>query len=379
MQGEGRLQVLRGLGRDRNQAAGRAAGPGSAHARWRWAAAAVALAAVAVLAVLAYLALHVRTPVAAPGAAPEAVTPGSLPGASEPIEPLPRSVPGDPARIALGERLFADARLSHDRQRACTTCHPLARAGVDGRARAEPADGRALLRNTPTVFNLAFDLFYNWDGSTDNLPEHDNRVLLSPAIMATTWEELLPRLRADAGYVAGFSGAYAGGITASNVLDALAAYERSLVTPDSRFDRFLRGEHGALTAEELHGYQMFKSLGCIACHQGRNVGGNLVQRFGVFADTSLERRAGDPLDLGRYNTTHDELDRQVFRVPSLRNVATTAPYFHDGRADTLSQAVATMARVQLGRDVSGADIQAIVAFLGTLTGRYQGRELQAAP
>jgi cytochrome c peroxidase len=134
-----------------------------------------------------------------------------------------------------------------------------------------------------------------------------------------------------------------------------------------------------LSAEEQRGFQLFSSLGCIACHQGQNIGGNLLQRFGVFEDTSTQRLAGEPIDYGRYTATGDDADREVFRVPSLRNVAVTAPYFHDGRAPTLPMAVATMARVQLGRPVADQDIQAIVAFLKTLTGRYQGNELQAPP
>jgi len=297
--------------------------------------------------------------------------------AVEVIVPLPRSVPADPARAALGGRLFADPLLSRDGSRSCASCHPLEHGGVDGLPRARASDGRALLRNSPTVFNLAFDLFYNWDGATESLPTHDARVLRNPALMGMDEQELLVRLKRDPSYRQAFAQCYPGGISVGNVLDALATYERTLVTPDSRFDRFLRGERSALNAEELRGYGLFRSLGCIACHQGQNIGGNLLQRFGVFEDTSAGRRAGEPVDYGRYVATGDEADREVFRVPSLRNVAVTAPYFHDGRAPTLSMAVATMARVQLGRNVPEQDIASIVAFLGTLTGRYQGRELRA--
>jgi cytochrome c peroxidase len=296
--------------------------------------------------------------------------------AEEPLQPLPRTITVDAARAALGAKLFADPQLSQDRGRSCLSCHPLDRAGVDGFRRARPARPGALLRNTPTIFNVAFDLFYNWDGATETLEEHDARVLRNPALMGMEAPDLLARLNADPTYAAAFRGNYRDGLRMANVLDALAQFERSLITPDARFDRYLRGEANAISARERHGYELFKGLGCVSCHQGRNVGGNLVQRFGVFEDTSTTRAPGEPVDDGRYAFTKDESDHQVFRVPSLRNVAVTAPYFHDGRAATLAMAVATMARVQLGRDVAQADIDDVVAFLGTLTGQYQGRYLR---
>jgi cytochrome c peroxidase len=298
---------------------------------------------------------------------------------AEPIVPLPASVPVDPARARLGERLFADVRLSKDRARSCLSCHPLEPGGMDGRARAASTDGKSLLRNTPAIYNLAFDLFYNWDGATETLPQHDLKVLKNPALMGIEDVELLARLRLDPAYVTAFDAAYGTGLTLDSVLDALASYERSLVAPDSRFDRYLRGDSKALTADELRGYQLFRSLGCVACHQGQNIGGNLLQRFGVFIDTSAMRRPGDPIDWGRYNVTGRELDRQVFRVPSLRNVCVTAPYFHDGRAPTLQVAVETMILAQLGRQVPERDMQSLQAFLCTLTGRFQGRELGGPP
>jgi cytochrome c peroxidase len=250
---------------------------------------------------------------------------------------------------------------------------------MDGLRRARAADGKTLLRNTPTIFNVGFDLFFNWDGSSEQLPVHDERVLRNPALMNMSWEELLPRLKADAAYSRDFAAAYGQGITRDSVLDAIASYECSLVTPNSRFDSFLRGNKGALTPAEQEGYVLFRSIGCTACHQGRNIGGNLLQKFGVFHDTSAERSASEPVDLGYFQVTKNPFDREAFRVPSLRNVAMTAPYFHDGRAPTLQVAVATMARVQLGRSVTPEQIALIVGFLRTLTGQYQGRYLDADP
>jgi cytochrome c peroxidase len=159
------------------------------------------------------------------------------------------------------------------------------------------------------------------------------------------------------------------------VVDALVSYERSLVTPNARFDRYLRGERQALNNEELKGYELFKGYGCASCHQGVNVGGNLFQKFGVFPDPAAPPNPREEVDLGRFNVTKVARDREVFRVPSLRNVALTAPYFHDGRARTLKKAVGTMARVQLGRWLRPQEIDVIVQFLHTLTGEYRSRPL----
>jgi cytochrome c peroxidase len=296
----------------------------------------------------------------------------------EPLVPLPLTLAIDPARVALGARLFQDARLSGQNTMACTTCHQLDRGGDDGQPRALRADGSPLARNAPTVFNVAFNFAFHWDGALPTLEAQAERVLLNPAVMNTTWPELLAKLRAAPDYAATFRAIYADGLTAANVLDALATYERSLITPNARFDRYLRGEHQALTAEEQRGYQLFKSYGCVACHQGVNVGGNLFQKFGIFPAIVGQALPGTEPDLGRFSVTGVARDRWVFRVPSLRNIALTAPYFHDGRASTLEDAVDTMARVQLGRTLTSEDINLIVQFLHTLTGDYEGRSLADA-
>jgi cytochrome c peroxidase len=154
---------------------------------------------------------------------------------------------------------------------------------MDGQPRAVAADGTRHLRNTPTVFNVGLNAVFNWDGSATTLEAHAERVLLHPDLMRTTWPELLAKLQADADYRSGFTTAYPEGLTPANVLDALASYERSLLTPNSRFDRYLRGEHHALTALEQQGYRLFTAYGCVACHQGVNIGGNMYQKFGIFA------------------------------------------------------------------------------------------------
>ena len=243
---------------------------------------------------------------------------------------------------------------------------------MDGQSHAKTANGTAVLRNTPTIFNAGLNASYNWDGMVNTLEAHAEIDLLHPSLMHTTWPELLAKLQADADYVTRFNTAYAGGLTPAHVLDALTSFERSLLTPNARFDRYLRGELPALTAAEQQGYRLFKSYGCVACHQGMNIGGNMYQKFGIFAAPDGLGSPAAVVDLGRYFATKVPRDREVFRVPSLRNVAVTAPYFHDGRAPTLEGAVETMARVQLGRTLTPEEIGLIVQFLQTLTGEYRG-------
>jgi cytochrome c peroxidase len=197
--------------------------------------------------------------------------------AQEPITPIPLSLALDPPQVALGEQLFHDVRLSHNHTRACATCHPLERGGMDGQSHASAAMGTAFLRNTPTIFNVGLNAALNWDGIANTLEAHADIDLSHPSLMNTTWPDLLAKLQADADYVTRFKTAYAGGLTPATVVDALASFERSLLTPNARFDRYLRGELHALTAPEQQGYRLFKAYGCVACHQGMNIGGNMYQ------------------------------------------------------------------------------------------------------
>jgi cytochrome c peroxidase len=298
-----------------------------------------------------------------------------LPG-GEPISPLGEpAIAADADRVALGERLFHDRRLSHGDRVACASCHGLAGGGDDGLVRAASANGKALDFNTPTIFNAALNFRLNWRGNFRTLEEHNEAVLLDASLMNTTWDEVLSKLRADPGYSREFVAVYRAPPRRENVLDALATYQRSLVTPDSAFDRYLEGDADAITGAEAQGYRLFKDYGCAACHQGVNVGGNLFQRFGIFANPFAGKDHLSEADLGRFTLTGRDRDLQVFRVPSLRNVAVTAPYFHDGRTASLARAVEIMGRNQLGRELRRRDVELIVQFLGTLTGEYRGRPL----
>lgn len=285
----------------------------------------------------------------------------------EPLAPVFAPVL-DVSRVELGRSLFHDKRLSKGDQISCATCHPVERYGADGQARSAGVDGALGSIHTPTVLNSGLNFRQFWDGRAATLEEQVDGPTHNPLEMASEWSRILGKLRADRALVQHFERVYGRGPDAAGVRDAIATYERSLVTPGSRLDRYLCGEDGALSPEELHGYELFKGLGCVSCHQGQNVGGNMYQRFGVMGDYFEARGAPTEADLGRYNVTGREEDRHVFKVPGLRNVARTAPYFHDGSARTLRDAVRTMGEYQLGRSLSDEEVQRLVAFLDALTG-----------
>jgi cytochrome c peroxidase len=277
----------------------------------------------------------------------------------EPITAIPTVPTRDPRRLALGERLFNDRRLSHDDTHSCSSCHDIRTNGASANAQDLTPEGRPLALNTPTIFNASLNFRLNWEGNVRSLEDHAEQTLRNPAIMASSANEVVSKLRADPEAVRQFRDAYGRAPDIAALLDAIATYERSLVTPGSRFDRWLAGDAAAITRDELSGYELFKSLGCITCHQGVNVGGNLFQRHGVF------HPLGSP-------------EPALVRVPSLRNVAATPPYFHDGSAPTLSDAVKAMGIAQLDRVLTDQQIASIVAFLDTLTGTYRGEAVRPA-
>jgi cytochrome c peroxidase len=294
-------------------------------------------------------------------AAPTAATDGErseLPAATgdEPITPVPPPPSADPLKLALGERLFEDPRLSHGGRHGCISCHDIHSNGADNQVHDVGPDGVERRFNTNTVFNAALSFRLDWEGNHRTLEEQAAASLTNPKIMGTSIAEVIARLGADPRTVRQFSQSYGHGPDRESLLDAIATYERSLVTPGSRFDRWLEGDAGALSTEERHGYSLFKSLGCASCHQGVNVGGNLFERHGIFHPLASPTP-------------------RILRVPSLRNVAVTPPYFHDGSAPTLDLAVRRMASAQLDQSLPDHEVAAIVAFLKTLTGTYRGAPL----
>ena len=296
-----------------------------------------------------------------------------------PITPL-EAPPGLAAdEVALGRRLFHEKALSRDWSVSCATCHPLAMGGADRRARSVGVGGAVGLRNTPTVYNSGLNPYQFWDGRATSLEEQVSGPLLGEHEMASSWALALARIEADDGLARAFRAVYGGEATRERVRHALATYERSLVTVNSPFDRSLRGEAGAISAEAQRGYELFVSLGCASCHQGANVGGNLFQVYGAVGERGLMGAATAGNDLGRFNVTGREEDRHVFRVPSLRLAALTPPYLHDGSVQTLDEAIALMGRLQLGRELAAADRAAIAAFLGSLVGTLDPGEAPDAP
>lgn len=291
------------------------------------------------------------------------------------LTPLPLTMAADPARVALGRTLFHDVRLSHDDSTSCASCHSLDTGGCDRRVTSTGIGGTAGAINAPTVFNAALNFRQFWDGRAATLEAQIDGPIHAPGEMGSNWPEIVQKLSRDAAVVAEFEAVYGHGPSAESVRDALASFERSLITPNAPFDRFLRGDEHALEPLARDGYHLFTTYGCVACHQGVGVGGNMYQRFGVLGDYFADRGHLTDADLGRFATTGEEADRHVFKVPSLRNVARTAPYFHDGSAPTLDAAVTTMARYQLGRELDENEVHALVAFLESLTGEYDGRPL----
>jgi cytochrome c peroxidase len=308
------------------------------------------------------LALATLAACAAPepaGALPE-IGPGGV--ATSPIVPIPREPPIalDPDRVEIGRELFGDPILSHDRTVRCLDCHVASLAGADGNVVTDlPTRGRGGI-NVPTIYNLAWVFRYSWSGRHETLQQVFTQAMEAPAAMDSTWAVAAENVAASPDYRARFAREYPDGVTEETVRDAVAQYVLSLTTPDAPFDRWLRDE-AELDPEALAGYRLFVEYGCSSCHQGVNVGGNMYQRFGVMDDYFARRGTPiTPADLG--------IGGHVFRVPSLRNVALTAPYFHDGSAPTLESAIETMARYQLGRPIEPAHVARIAAFLRSLTG-----------
>lgn len=270
--------------------------------------------------------------------------------------------------MGLGKSLFNDRRLSADDTISCATCHNVQAGGDDGRKTAIGIGGAVGPINTPTVLNATFNFSQFWDGRAATLEEQVPGPIHNPIEMGTDWVQVISKLTADQELKSQFLRIYPTGITITNIVDAIATYERALVTGNSRFDQYLRGDASVFSAQEKQGYDSFMELGCSSCHQGRNVGGNMYQRFGVMGSYFEDRGNLTDADLGRYNVTGREKDKFVFRVPSLRNIEKTAPYFHDGSVESLESVVGIMAEYQLGRPVSDNQVSSIVAFLRTLTG-----------
>lgn len=288
-----------------------------------------------------------------------------------PSDAATEAFPIPPARVELGRALFFDTRLSVDGTTSCASCHPPSLYGADGLVKSHGHHDRVAPRNAPTVLNSATDISIHWLGDRANVEEQAVKALIGPPTMGNpNLDAAMAKIAAIPGYAPLFRAAFPGeepALTQANFAKAVGAYERTLMSP-GRFDEFLAGKTDALSAQEKAGLATFIEVGCIACHNGPNVGGNSYQKFGVTADYWTETGSAQP-DKGRVAFTKNPDDTYVFKVPGLRNVAMTAPYFHDGSVVGLSDAVRIMGRLQLGKDLTDQERSDIVAFLGSLTGR----------
>lgn len=277
------------------------------------------------------------------------------------ITPIPQVIDYDYKKALLGKKLFFDTRLSRDNTVSCANCHFIEDGGDDNNTVSFGIEGKTGTRNAPTVLNARYNTLQFWDGSAKDLQEQAKGPIHNPVEMASNFKEVVKKLKKDKEYIKEFSLIYENGITGLNITDAIAEFEKTLITPNSRFDKYLRGDKNILSKNELNGYKLFKEYGCISCHNGINVGGNLIQKIGA-----VEKY--DTNDLGRYNITKNEDDKFYFKVPSLRNINLTAPYFHDGKVKTLKEAVEKMAAHQVGFLIEEKEIEDIISFLKTLTG-----------
>lgn len=297
------------------------------------------------------------------------------PRSNEPIQPIAPAVVKDPARVELGRKLFFDPRLSRSGFISCNSCHNLSMGGSDN---LETSIGDHWTQgpiNSPTVLNSSLNVAQFWDGRARDLKEQAGGPIANPGEMASSHEVAVHVLETIPGYATEFQAVFGTpGVTLDRMTDAIAAFEETLVTPDSRFDRWLLGDDKALTEQELRGYETFKASGCQACHYGPAAGGTSFQKMGVVEPYETANPAE-----GRIAVTGIPSDRFNFKVPTLRNVELTYPYFHDGAAATLERAVAIMGRLQLARRYTDEEIADITAFLKTLTGKQPDVGLPILP
>lgn len=302
--------------------------------------------------------------------------------ANEPVRPVPDAVEHNPAKAALGELLYNDTRLSADGTVSCATCHGINTGGVDNLKFSEGIGGQFGGVNAPTVFNAVFNFAQFWDGRAADLAAQAAGPPLNPVEMGSgSFDEIAAKLVKDKEFAKAFKEVYPEGINEATITDAIAQYEMTLLTPNSPFDRYLKGDKDAMDAEETAGYCLFKEYSCATCHAGVNMGGLSYELMGkradYFKDRELTVKSGlTDGDNGRWAQTGIERDRFRFRTPGLRNVALTYPYYHDGSVGTLEEAVRMMAKYQVGESLSDNDIATITAFLNALTGEYKGVPLK---
>lgn len=281
--------------------------------------------------------------------------------------PLPTPPTIDTPKIKLGKALFNDPLFSKNNTLSCNSCHSLQNAGIDGLPRYRGIYKTEGTLNTPTVLNSKLNFRQFWDGRAKNLYEVIDDHINNKTIFANDWTTIIESIKARETYNEPFQKLYSGEMSPEKVKDALAAFLDNLLTPNSPFDRYLKGDKTALSADAVKGYELFQQYGCITCHEGPNLGGNLFEKLGIYQDY-FAARAVLPSDLGLYNVTKKEEDKFVFKVPSLRNIALTGPYLHDGSIQRLEDVIEIMGVYQVGQPIPKFQIPYLIKFLESLNG-----------
>lgn len=294
------------------------------------------------------------------------------------VQPIPGSIATDEAKVALGHDLYFDGRLSGDGSIQCHTCHQLDKGGVDRLDTSTGIDGKKGPINAPTVFNAAFNFVQFWDGRAADLADQAKGPPTNPVEMGShSWDDIVARFEMDEEFKKEFLKEYPQ-VTKETLTHAIGEYEKTLITPNSDFDRYLKGDKTALTEQQVRGYELFKQHKCDTCHTGVAMGGQSYEYMGLYGDYFKDR--GTPLtdaDEGRFAQTKDPFDMHRFKVPTLRNIALTAPYFHDASAKELKDAVSAMLKYQSNvQQPAQKDVEDITSFLESLTGEFKGEKLK---
>jgi cytochrome c peroxidase len=297
---------------------------------------------------------------------------------NEPISPIDDKIETDSNKVVLGELLFHDTRLSLDNTVSCADCHDLSTAGVDNEGFSEGVGGKLGGINAPTVFNSVYNFVQFWDGRASTLALQAAGPPLNPVEMASnSFDEIIAKLNKDKEFLTKFLKVYPDGLSEANITNAIEEFEKTLLTPNSPFDRYLKGDKNAISAQQVKGYELFKHYECATCHTGSILGGQSYEFLGLskdyFDDRGMELTIEDN---GRFKETSLERDKHRFKVPGLRNVALTWPYFHDASQPTLEDAVRAMGKYQIGVEFSKEDIDLMVSFMNSLTGEYKGKVLE---
>jgi len=303
--------------------------------------------------------------------------------------PVPADNPQTNEKVELGKILFFDPRLSSSGTISCNSCHNVMAGGDDNRPNSIGVKNQHGGRGAPTVWNAAFHSVQFWDGRAASLEEQAKGPVTNPIEMGMKdWDAVIKLLKEIPGYAPLFKAAFGetDPITADNAAKAIAAYERTLITPNTPYDRYVNGDHAALSEQQVKGMQTFEEVGCSSCHSGMNfsgpkmeMGSGFFMKFPTYPAKNLESKYKFSKDLGRYEVTKQNADKNFWRIPTLRNVALTAPYFHNGKVTTLEEAVKVMGKLQLNKDLNEEQVQNLVAFLNALTGEFPPQTMPILP